>query len=228
MLGRAAIAMWWDVAPEMRREVEHWHSREHMPERLAIPGFLRGTRWKSAAGADAYFIIYEARSFATISTGAYLDRLNDPTPWSRKMMPHHLNMVRSPCRVRFSAGAFVARALLTVRLSPHPRRVGAFTRALCDELLPALTARAEIVGAHLLQAADPRGGAITTEQAIRGRDATADRVVLVSSYDPGALEALAREELGEDALVARGAAPGAVRGIYAPALSLASAEAAQA
>ena len=45
MLGRAAVAMWWDVPPEVRAEWEDWHSHEHMPERLGIPGFLRGTRW---------------------------------------------------------------------------------------------------------------------------------------------------------------------------------------
>ncbi len=40
MLGSAAVAMWWDIAPEVRAEWEDWHTREHMPERLAIPGFL--------------------------------------------------------------------------------------------------------------------------------------------------------------------------------------------
>lgn len=47
MLGSAAVAMWWDIAPEMRAEWEDWHSHEHMPERLGIPGFLRGSRWVS-------------------------------------------------------------------------------------------------------------------------------------------------------------------------------------
>jgi hypothetical protein len=228
MLGRAAVAMWWDIAPEMKREFEHWHSREHMPERLAIPGFRRGTRWKSIAGADSYFVLYEARSLATISAGPYLDRLNDPTAWSLKIMPHHLNMVRSLCRVRFGAGAFIARALLTVRLSSRPRRVKGLTRALCDELLPAVAARAEMVGAHLLESSGAAGGAMTTEQRIRGRDATADRVLLISSYDADALEALAREELGEEALIAHGATAGSIRAIYTPALSLVYAEVAPA
>ena len=38
MLGRAAVAMWWDVPPEVRAEWEDWHTHEHMPERLAHPG----------------------------------------------------------------------------------------------------------------------------------------------------------------------------------------------
>ena len=50
MLGNAAVAMWWDIAPEVRAEWEDWHTREHMPERLAIPGFLRGTRWIADSG----------------------------------------------------------------------------------------------------------------------------------------------------------------------------------
>ena len=47
MLGKAAVAMWWDIAPDMKAEFEDWHTHEHMPERLAIPGFLRGMRWIS-------------------------------------------------------------------------------------------------------------------------------------------------------------------------------------
>ena len=50
MLGKAAVAMWWDISPEMRAEWEDWHTHEHMPERLGIPGFLRGTRWVADSG----------------------------------------------------------------------------------------------------------------------------------------------------------------------------------
>ena len=45
MLGKAALAMWWDVSDDVRREWEHWHAHEHVPERLSIAGFLRATRW---------------------------------------------------------------------------------------------------------------------------------------------------------------------------------------
>src|SRR5262245_21644290 len=115
MQGRAAIAMWWDVLPEMRPEWEDWHTREHMPERLAIPGFLRGTRWVSG---DSYFVLYEVDHLATLTGGAYLERLNNPTPWSRKMMPHHRNMVRSLCDVRAGWGGGLPPALATIRFSP--------------------------------------------------------------------------------------------------------------
>jgi hypothetical protein len=223
MLGRAAVVMWWDIAAEMEREFEHWHSIEHMPERLSIPGFRRGTRWKTNVGS-AYFVIYEARSFATVSSGPYLERLNNPTPWSRKLMPHHRNMVRSLCRVRWTSGALIARALLTIRIRCRPRQARHLTQALGREVLPALAKNPQVVGAHLLESVSPSGSAMTTEQKIRGGDATADRVVLVSSYDPNVLDAIALEELRDEVLRRHGGSEGALRGFYRPALSLVSAE----
>src|SRR5262252_7858970 len=117
MLGAAAVTIWCDVAAEVRDEFEDWHTREHMPERLAIRGFLRGTRWRSEP-AGSFFILYELDAPETLAGPAYLARLNDPTPWSRKMMPHHRNMVRSLCRVRESRGEGWAKTMATLRFSP--------------------------------------------------------------------------------------------------------------
>jgi len=194
MLGSAAVAMWWNVAPEMRSEWEDWHSSEHMPERLAIPGFLRGTRWVAESGEPSYFICYEVANLATITGGAYLERLNNPTPWSRKMMPHHLNMVRSLCAVRASHGQGLPQAMATIRFSPG------------DEL-PQLPAGKGVTGAHLLQS-QPIPGTPTTEQKIRGGDATADWVLLVGGYDAEAVERAAPQSAG------------AVRGLYRLSYSL--------
>ena len=41
MLGSAALAMWWDMAPHMRDEFQHSHSHEHFPQRPSVSGFLR-------------------------------------------------------------------------------------------------------------------------------------------------------------------------------------------
>lgn len=168
MLGRAAIAMWWDIAPEMKSEWEHWHSREHMPERLGIPGFLRGTRWMALSGEPDYFVLYEAARLATITEGAYVERLNNPTPWSQKMMPHHRNMVRSLCRVRASFGCGIAHALATIRFSPSPRRKTVLFKWLTDAL-PALHERRGLTGAHLLESQPMPRSPQTAEQKIQGR-----------------------------------------------------------
>ena len=165
MLGKAAIAMWWDIAPDIRAEWEDWHTHEHFPERLAIPGFLRGSRWVSG---EHYFVLYEAESLDVITSGPYLARLNDPTPWSRKMMPHHRNMVRSLCSIVSTSGTALGNFVLTLRL---PRRQ-------------------EIPGAHLLRSEKDRMPAQTTEQKIRGGDGNADWISLVFAQEESALAGL--------------------------------------
>jgi len=202
MLGQAAITMWWDIAPEMRAEFEDWHSHEHMPERLGIPGFLRGTRCIACSGEPSYFVLYEASRLATITRGPYLERLNHPSPWSRRMMPHHANMVRSLCRVRASFGGVISGAMATIRFTPSHA-----TSSLAAQLAR-LRARKGLTGAHLLES-QPMPGTRTTEQKIRGKDAQADWVLLICGYDVDAVKAV---ELG--------ALAGAVHGIYRPAYSL--------
>jgi len=194
MLGSAAVAMWWNVAPEMRSEWEDWHSSEHMPERLAIPGFLRGTRWVAESGEPSYFICYEVANLATITGGAYLERLNNPTPWSRKMMPHHLNMVRSLCLVRAGWGGGLPRVLATIRLS---------------ERLPDLPRRKGLTGVHLLES-QPMPGVQTAEQKIRGGDRSADWVLLAGGYDVEAVKSVLDLQ------------PDGIAGLYRPAYSLTS------
>jgi hypothetical protein len=224
VLGRAAVAMWWDIAPEMKSEFEHWHSHEHMPERLGIPGFRRGTRWIAASGEPSYFVFYEVKNLETITGGAYLERLNDPTPWSRKMMPHHRNMVRSLCRVRACFGGVLAHALATIRLSPSPESARALSKWLASEAMPKLPQREGLTGAHLLESRPMIGRPQTAEQKIRGQDTAADWVVLICGYDAEAVRLVVDHELGADTLVAQGALPGPVASFYRPSYSLTAGE----
>ena len=62
--------MWWDMTPALRAEFEDWHSHEHFPERMGVPGFRRGTRWISATGDDSVFVLYEVESHDTLSSPA--------------------------------------------------------------------------------------------------------------------------------------------------------------
>ena len=83
LLGKAAVAMWWSVRPEQRSEFGDWHSHEHFPERMSIPGFRRGSRWSSTTDAEGFFVLYELEQYEVLTSKGYLDRLNAPTPWSR-------------------------------------------------------------------------------------------------------------------------------------------------
>jgi hypothetical protein len=223
LLGKAALAMWWDMAAQMREDFEDWHSHEHFPERLGIPGFRRSSRWTSAAGGEGVFVMYELEDFGVLSSVPYLARLNAPTPWSTKLMPHHRNMVRSQSHVLETRGGVVARQAMTLRLTPAPERREEL-RAALRSLIERLATAPGFAGAHLLQHQTP-DIAQTTEQKIRGSaDQVADWVLVVCAYDAAALEALANSELSSDSLERRGAAATMARETYSLSYSATAAE----
>jgi hypothetical protein len=166
--------MWWDIPADARADWQEWHTVEHMPERVGIPGFLRGTRWVGVRDEGSYFVLYETAELATITSGPYLERLNHPTPWSQRMMQHHKNMVRSLCVVRGGYGEGIPYAMATVRFSPAKE-------------LPEPPRRKGVTCAYLLKG---QAGAPTAEQKMRGgADRTIDWALLVGGYDLSALQA---------------------------------------
>lgn len=202
LLGDAAVAMWWNVAEEYLTEFHEWHSKEHLPERLGIPGFNRGSRWQQE-GSRQFFVLYELAAYEVLVSDGYLARLNAPTPWSTQMMPRHQGMTRSQCRVIVSNGGGVATYMNTIRLSPtqaDAKRLEEYLR----NLLVASTETAGITGAHLLRTETPKT-AMTTEQQIRGGDAVADWIVLLGGHDRKALSEICSGVLGIEALTEQGA-----------------------
>lgn len=204
MMGQAALAMWWEIDAAGFDEFAHWHAHEHFPERLAIPGFRRATRWRQAGGGDGVFVMYELDDYEVLSSDAYLERLNAPTPWSVQMMPRHRNMVRGQCEVLATRGGVTANHALTVRLSPARPDSASNLRERLEALIDALPGRAGLLGAHLLRHRAP-AIAQTTEQRIRGGDRELGWVLLVTGYDAAALQALAAGELSGASLEALGA-----------------------
>lgn len=213
LLGKAAVAMWWNIRPEQRSEFGDWHSHEHFPERMSIPGFRRGSRWTSTLDAEGFFVLYELDYYETLTSKGYLDRLNAPTRWSTKMMPHHLNMVRSQCRVAASFGGGVAASLATIRLSPEAAK-GDNLKTVLVETLRELASKPGLTGAHLLLTDTPKTSAPTTEQQIRGTDGAADWIVLLSGYDPETLQEVVSNRFSAPALQLAGAQEKSTTGRY--------------
>ena len=176
LLGPAAMLLQFDVVPEAIPEHDDWHTREHLPERLSIPGFLRGTRWVATQGAPRYCVLYEVETLATLSSPPYLERLNDPSAWTRRMMPHYRGMTRGFCAVAASFGSGIGYAARLTRFTPGEEAIA----WLLKESLPELSSRRGIAGVHLLKgAATPQ---MTNEQRIRGADAGVDWALLLIGY----------------------------------------------
>jgi len=181
-LSHAAMILSFDVTPDARAEHDHWHTHEHLIERLSIPGFLRGSRWVSASREAGYLVIYEVSDITVLKSAPYLERLNDPTPWTAKMMPHYRNMRRGFCALEFSAGHGMGSSAHVARFSPRAGAEASLNQWLVREALPGLSAEPGLAAASLFRSALTPD--ITAEQRIRSQDAGLDHVVIVSGYDP--------------------------------------------
>jgi hypothetical protein len=183
--GKAAMLLLFDIAQEAIAEHDEWHTHEHLPERLCIPGFVRGTRWRAVLGEPGYFVMYEVEELAVLTSKAYLERLNNPTPWTSKMMPFYRGMTRGLCAVKESFGVGLGGVGLLLRVKRGER--------LLDGILPGLPSRPGIGSAHVFEgAATPP---MTKEQRIRGADARLGGALLVTGYSQDALESLMQTEL---------------------------------
>ena len=202
LLGKAAMILAFDIVPEAIVEHDKWHSQEHLNERMSIPGFLRGSRWTNLGSGQRYFVMYEVADLDTLASKAYLERLNNPSPWTARMMPHYRGMNRGFCRVVCSQGFGLGTCGLLIRLSPDPEREEALRDWLTTNALPTLPATPGLTSAHLFEAAlTPE---MTQEQRIRGKDCGVDWVVLVTGYDEKAIEDLAARGLAPEVLETQG------------------------
>lgn len=191
LCGNGIIAIWNGIADEGRLNFYQWHIHEHMPERTAIPGFLRGRRYR-AADVDThpeFFTLYEVEEFEVTTGPEYVQRLNNPTVWTRKATSHFLNTSRGLARVLSSKGPGPGGVLATVRFKSSARREGEIAEDL-THLINGFLEYPLITGAHLGKADEDATGVRTAEH--EGR----------SDYDPPPnwfilLEACALDALNE-------------------------------
>ena len=193
LAGSGAVAIWHDIAPEGREAFYAWHGTEHMPERAAIPGFLRGRRYVAIAGAPAFFNLYETATTAVLSGRDYLDRLDHPTPWTVETVRHFRGVARSLCEVAHSRGAGEGGLIATFRYDVSDASAAAH-RAEMAAALDALAQAAGVAGAHLLVADEAASAIETAEKRARGTATAVPRwIVLLEGWgDAVPFEAQAR------------------------------------
>jgi hypothetical protein len=203
LLGSAAMLLSFDVVPEAIEEHDRWHTHEHLPERLSIPGFLRGTRWVALEGEPRYLVLYEVRDLQALASEAYLARLNNPTPWTQRMMPFYRGMNRGLCSVLGSFGLGQGGSAALIRFTSDEAQPGALRHWLLAEVLPGVPKSPGLGSAHLLLGA--QAAAMTNEQRIRGADRGVDSALIVTGYDENAVAAFAAGLCSNDQLPSHGA-----------------------
>ncbi|HMF27063.1 MAG TPA: hypothetical protein VKG24_33785 [Pseudolabrys sp.] len=159
------LAIWHDCRIGREAEFEAWFQGEHLAERLAVPGFLFGRRHQSISGSAGSFTFYLVASPEVLTSKPYLERLDNPTPMTRKIMSEvFLNMNRTVCRRTLRRGAFRGAFAVTARFSDMPD--GGALATLLDDLVR----DTNIAGGEIWVAVDPARMPISMEEQLRGGD----------------------------------------------------------
>jgi len=216
LAGEGAVAIWHDIAPEGREGFYAWHGEEHMPERVGIPGFVRGRRYDAVAADREYFNLYEALSPQVLTGTDYRARLEAPTPWTVATVAHFRNVARSICRVVASHGKGCGGLAATLRCDLGEEEAEAAARKIAEDRLPRLAAQRGVAGAHVLVADAAASRHDTAEKRARnGGTETPDLVVIVEGWgDEAPFRDLVADWLGDGSAPALGLPTGGPVGLY--------------
>lgn len=178
LLGQGVVAIWNGIRDEGRADFYAWHNREHMPERVGTPGFLRGRRYRALQAQPEFFTLYETQSTAVLSGAEYLQRLNHPTPWTRRTIGFFTDTSRSLCELLLSQGQADGAVLQTWRYEvPAEARASHAERMRAE--VKALSEMDGVVGVHLCACDLGASSIVTEEKKGRPRNAPPGWVLLL-------------------------------------------------
>ncbi len=81
----ALMTAWTHVAPEREEEFNAWYDTEHLPQIVALPGFVLGRRYVCEGAAPKYLGWYDTVD-ERVEPGPHLKRyIADSTPWWRRI-----------------------------------------------------------------------------------------------------------------------------------------------
>jgi len=199
------LAVWSDVDAAGEEDYNAWYEREHLFERLDVPGFHWGYHYVTVSGSPKYFTYFVTDNAAVMASRAYLAQANQPSPWTRRVLPYFRQTNRTACNVVRRIGRGFGAACLTIRLAALTGREDELIAWLSATQLPALVEQPGLIGAQLWRA-DRRATLVPVEdRSLRPEpDQIAELVVFVEGTLVDRLQDVVGGVLSSDSLVAHG------------------------
>lgn len=197
------IVIWNDILPEARDDFLEWHSREHIPERVAVPGFGSGQRWFGETASPAYLTIYETAGADVLTSAPYLARLNDPTPWTRRAVAAFRNTSRAAGALVWQSSCAHGGNILTARVLEPVDDPQSLIGRWGTTILPAIAAAAGVARVRLTLTAASASQLNTAERKVRVGDMKEPSMaVLVEGFAaPAALREVFAQATGDERLL---------------------------
>ena len=201
--GAGLLAFFADVDEAYVPRYRQWHNCEHMPERVAIPGFLVGRRYNALHAARMFLMAYETRDLTVLESDPYLTLLNQPSPWTTESLGHFRQPLRNCYRRLCGFGTSPrqdAPYLATFRFNPAPDEASNPPPALA--WIEAVAKASQVLRARLYELGLGASNVQTSERKIYGSQSNRQRYL--AQFECTAPEAWASADwrAREDALPA--------------------------
>jgi hypothetical protein len=213
--GKGMLIVFTEVKASDERDLNEWYNREHIDERVNLPGFHRARRYVAVRGTPKYLATYECDSVGDLATPGYLQLLANQTPWTQAVMARFTQFHRLTLRVQVDMTHGVGGAVAAVRFVPDPHERKPLVAWLQGTVLPKAIARPGMLGAAVAENDLEVAHAPLRHQSMdHPRADEAEWVALLEGADAGAVGAAARSVFTLSALKNFGVAVAPTIGTY--------------
>jgi hypothetical protein len=186
LAGKGMLLTSMDIDPADEADFNRWYDREHLEERVAIPGFIEARRYVAHVGSPKYLCLYSTETIDVLDSPAYRARLANPTDWSKRTMARFKNMIRAVARITISRGQGRGAVLGIVRLRPQAGQEEGLRAELNKRLDPGT--RDGIISMHLIESDAGLSG--PTAEIPSASTGSGDWYVLIDGTNPGAISSV--------------------------------------
>jgi len=144
--GKGMLVVFTEAKPGHERDLNEWYNREHIDERINLPGFHRARRYVAVKGSPKYLATYECDSVRDLATPSYLARLSHQTPWSDRVTGRFTRFHRLTLVIKVDLTHGVGGLLTTLRFTPAAGLRTALIQFLRDTL-KGVVAKPGMIGA---------------------------------------------------------------------------------
>ncbi len=129
--GKGMLVVYCEVKSPHERDFNEWYNREHIDERLTMPGFQRARRYVAVKGSPKYLAVYECDRVGDLATPHYLNVLANQTPWTQRTMARFTQFHRLTLSMQVDQTHGLGGVLATIRFVPasgHRRNLSQWLR----------------------------------------------------------------------------------------------------
>jgi hypothetical protein len=146
---RGLLCIWTDVDLQHDLDFNRWYDREHMQERVAIPGFQSARRFGAIGSSQRpYLALYYTDSLDVFRSDAYCTAFGNQSDWSLENFKRMRGTQRRVGKLSVEAGAGEGGALALFVLPPD--RLGQSDDKL-REALATVAGQDYVISASLLE-----------------------------------------------------------------------------